>query len=241
MLVFHNASDTSYANYAGNLSSMSSTTTSVTLRFLGQGASATATSTDAIVLTVTAGQEERVMEDLAGAMANLRAGMTIVADDQNSKYLVPGITALASISVDNGAGTFKNLIPATWTTADTGGIVNRIIVTNAQSGSEIVVSGVTGADSTIYLPTTPIDGCNFRFTALIASADDTITITAGGAATAFYGVSQQAAVAIEHTGTASAVIADDDFKLGDWFQCTYMGAKWHITGQFDTATSMAVS
>ena len=52
MLVFHNDSDTSYANYAGNLSSMSSTTTAVTMRFLGQGGSVTATSTDVVVLTV---------------------------------------------------------------------------------------------------------------------------------------------------------------------------------------------
>jgi len=241
MLVFHNGSDTSYANHSKNLTSMSSATAAITLRFLGQGASATATSTDAVVLTITAGKEEEVMEFLSQNMAAPRRGMLVVADDQNSLYSHDNITAVDSISVDNGAGTFKNVIPATFTTADTGGIVNRIIVTNAQSGSEVVVSGVTGADSTIHLPASPIDGCNFRFTCLIASADDTITITAGGVATAFYGVSQQAAVAIEHTGTTSAVIADDDFKLGDWFQCTYMGAKWHITGQFDTATSMAVS
>ena len=69
MLVFHNDSDTSYANYAGNISSISSATGAVTLRFLGQGASATATSTDAIVLTVTAGEEEAVMEAVAGAAA----------------------------------------------------------------------------------------------------------------------------------------------------------------------------
>ena len=96
MLVFHNDSDTSYANYAGNLSSISSSTTAVTLRFIGQGASATATSTDAIVLTVTAGEEENVMEALAGAVAEARSGMTVVASDVSGKtsYLVPGITAV---------------------------------------------------------------------------------------------------------------------------------------------------
>ena len=132
MLVFHNDSDTSYANFAGNLSSMSSSTTAVTLRFLGQGASATATSTDAIVLSVTAGQEEQVMEDIAGALANLRDGMTVVADDKNSKYLVSGVTAVSSISVDSGAGTFKNIIVGAFSSHD-------IAVTNAQSGSVITV------------------------------------------------------------------------------------------------------
>ena len=51
MLVFHNDGDTSYANYAGNLSSMSSATTAVTLRF--SSTVATAVANDSVVLTVT--------------------------------------------------------------------------------------------------------------------------------------------------------------------------------------------
>ena len=50
MLVFHNDSDTSYANYAGNLSSMSSATTAVTLNFASTVG--TSASNDVIVLTV---------------------------------------------------------------------------------------------------------------------------------------------------------------------------------------------
>ena len=107
MLVFHNASNTSYANYADNLTSISSATTAVTLRFIGQGASATATSTDAVVLTVTAGKEEEMVELIAGAVAEARSGVTVVADDENSKYLHGHITAVDSISVDTGAGTFS--------------------------------------------------------------------------------------------------------------------------------------
>ncbi len=80
---------------------MSSSTTAITLRFLGQGASATATSTDAVVLTVSAGKEEYVMEQLAAAISNGRAGMTVIADDQNSTYFLPEITAVSSISVDS--------------------------------------------------------------------------------------------------------------------------------------------
>ena len=77
MLVFHNGSNTSYANHSRNLTSMSSATTAITLRFLGQGASATATSTDAVVLTVTAGKEELVMEFLASVMANPQHSMQV--------------------------------------------------------------------------------------------------------------------------------------------------------------------
>jgi hypothetical protein len=239
MLVFHNDSNTSYANYAGNLSSMSSATTAVTLNFASTVG--TSASNDVIVLTVTAGQEEQVMEDIAGALSNLRAGMTVIADDKNSIYLVPGVTALASISVDNGAGTFKAIVPATFTDADTGGVTSRIVTTNAMSGSLVLVGSVTTADSTIYLPASPIDGFNIKFLCTVASADDTITITAGGASTAFYGVTLQAGDTVEHTGTTSAVIADDDLKLGDWVEFKYDATKWHVTGMFDTAASMAIS
>ena len=237
MLVFHNDSDTSYANYAGNISSISSSTGAVTLRFLGQGASATATSTDAIVLTVTAGEEEAVMEAVAGAVAEARSGMTVVADDKNSKYLVPGITALSSISVDNGAGTFKNLIPATFTTADTGGVDNAMIFTNADSGSEVICTSTTDANSIITLPAAPIDGFNLRFSGKVTSGNHTITI-----AGAFYGQTTQGGGAVEHAlGSTSAVIAANDFDLGDHFTIVYTGAAYHISGNFDVASALAVS
>ena len=229
MLVFHNDSDTSYANFAGNLSSMSSSTTAVTLRFLGQGASATATSTDAIVLTVLAGQEEQVMEDIAGALANLRDGMTVVADDKNSKYLVPGVTAVNSISVDSGAGTFKNIIDASFS-------ANNITVTNAQSGSVVLVP-TTGDNSTITLPTSPVDGFNAKFVCEAASGAHTITI-----AGAFYGITLQAGDTVEHAlGSTSGVIASNKFELGDFIEIVYEGDAYHVTGMFDTAGSMAVS
>ena len=240
MLVFHNDSDTSYANYAGNLSSMTSAATAVTLNFASTVG--TSASNDVIVLTVTAGKEEEVMEALAGAFAERRSGMTVVASDVSgkTKYLVPGITAVNSISVDNGAGTFKSLVPATFTDADTGGVDNRIIATNAHSGSLFVVNAATDAASTIYLPASPIDGWNAKFQASAANGAHAITITAGGAATTFYGVSLQAGDTVEHTGTASAVIAASDFKLGDWFEVAYNGTQWFITGIFDTAASLAV-
>ena len=239
MLVFHNDSDTSYANYAGNLSSMSSATTAVTLNFASTVG--TSASNDSVVLTVTAGQEEAVMEGLAGAFAEARSGMTVIADDKNSKYLLSGITALASISVDNGAGTFDNVVAATFTTADTGGVDNRIIATNAHSGSVFTVNAGTDANSTIYLPASPITGWNCKFLCNHPSDTHTITITENGASTAFQGVTLQAGDTVEHTGTTSAVIANDDFKLGDFFEVSWDGTIWNITGMFDTAASLAVS
>jgi len=239
MLVFHNDSDTSYANYAGNLSSMSSATTAVTLNFASTVG--TSASNDSVVLTVTAGKEEAAMEAIASVFAGGKQSMVVVADDKNSKYLIPEVTAVSSISVDNGAGTFKNVVAATFSDADTGGVDNRIIATNAHSGSLFTVNAGTDAASTIYLPASPITGWNCKFLCNHPSDAHTITITENGTSTAFQGLSIQAGGHVEHTGTTSAVIAASDFKLGDFFEVSWDGTIWNISGSFDTSASMAVS
>ena len=241
MLVFHNDSDTSYANYAGNISSISSSTGAVTLRFLGQGASATATSTDAIVLTVTAGEEEAVMEAVAGAVAEARSGMTVVADDKNSKYLVPGITALSSISVDTGAGTFKNIIVGLLDGSGAAGsgldVAHDMTFTNAQSGSLVTVP-TTGANSTITLPSAPVDGFNLEFFAEADSGAHTITI-----AGAFEGLVDINNSLVLLDNTTNVQIAASDFKIGDNFKITYSGAAggYKISGSFITASAIAAN
>ena len=230
MLVFHNASNTSYANYADNLSSMSSSTAAITLRFLGQGASATATSTDAVVLTVTAGKEEEMVELIASAVAEARSGVTVVADDENSKYLHGHITAVDSISVDTGAGTFKNVIVGAFSS-------NDIAITNAQSGSLVTVP-TTGANSTITLPTSPVDGFNARFVCEADSGAHTITVAGEfeGCVSAHQDVDQL-------DNTTNVQIANSSFKIGDWFEVVYSGSagKWKISGCFKTNGAIAAN
>ena len=231
MLVFHNASNTSYANYADNLTSISSATTAVTLRFIGQGASATATSTDAVVLTVTAGKEEEMVELIAGAVAEARSGVTVVADDENSKYLHGNITAVDSISVDSGAGTFKNIIVGAFSS-------NDIAVTNAQSGS-IVTVPTTGAASTITLPTSPVDGANYRFVCEADNGAHTITV-----AGEFEGIVVDAGDGVTQIdGTSSFVVAASKFKIGDFFEVVYSGSAggYKINGVFKTDGAASAS
>ena len=219
MLVFHNASNTSYANYADNLTSISSATTAVTLRFIGQGASATATSTDSVVLTVTAGKEEEMVELIAGAVAEARSGVTVVADDENSKYLNGNITAVDSISVDTGAGTFKNIIDAAFSSHD-------LAVTNAQSGS-VILMPTTGDNSTITLPTSPVDGFNAKFVCEAASGAHTITI-----AGEFEGIVLDNTHASTLDNTTNIAIASNKFEVGDYLELIYStsAAKWKVFG-----------
>jgi len=219
MVVFHNGSNTSYANHSSNLSSMSSATTAVTLRFIGQGASATATSTDAVVLTVNAGKEEEVMEFLASVMANPQHGMQVIADDQNSYYSHQDITAVDSISVDSGAGTFRNVIVGAFSGDD-------ITLTNAQSGSLVTIP-TTGNNSTITLPTSPVEGCNYRLVCEVASGAHTITI-----AGEFEGIVLDNTHASTLDNTTNIQIASNKFEVGDYLELIYStsAAKWKVFG-----------
>jgi hypothetical protein len=203
----------------------------------------TATSTDTVVLTVTAGQEENVMEALAGAMANLRAGMTVVASDVSGKtsYLVPGITAVSSISVDSGAGTFKNVIVGLYDGSGTAGdgmdTAHNITLTNAKSGSLITLPATTAA-STITLPSSPVEGCNFLFW---AEADNSAHETE--IAGEFEGIIDQASTAATLDNTSDITIGASDLKIGDWFELIYStsAAKWKVRGSFITAAAMTAS
>ena len=112
-----------------------------------------------------------------------------------------------------------------------------MIFTNADSGSEVVCTSTTDAASIITLPAAPIDGFNLRFSGKVTSGAHTITI-----AGAFYGQTTQGGGAVEHAlGSTSAVIAVNDFDLGDHFTVVYTGAAYHISGNFDVASALAVS
>ena len=237
-LVFHNAADDSYINTVENFRGAFAATETVDIYFKS-ALSSTSTGYDKITVACTNGEEDRAVEELANAMTR-NASVITIADDVNSVYACQDITSVTSITLA-ASGNIKDVVQATFTTADTGGVDNRIIAYNYDSGKVFSVNAATDAASTIYLPTSPITGWNAKFIANAANGAHTITVTAGGASTSFMGVTLQAGDTVEHTGTTSAVIAASDFKLGDFFEVVYDGAKWHITGMFDTASSLAVS
>ena len=228
MLVFHNGSNTSYANYAGNLSSMSSSTTAVTLRF--SSTVGTSVANDVVVLTVTAGKEEAAMEKIADAMSSERA-MTVVADDQNGKYLINEVTAVASISVDSGAGTFKNFITGAFTS-------NDLALTTAQSGSLISIPANGTTASTITLPTAPPAGTNYTFVAVADNGNAATTI-----AGSFDGVLSDGGDNTSVTGTTAAVIVASKFKKGDIIKIVFsaVSSKYFLEAILKTADGVTVS
>ena len=234
-VVFHNAADDSYMNKASNFRGAYAATQTVDVYF---ASATTAGGYDKIVVACTNGEEDRAIEQLAGAMSGSKAGgMTVVADDVNSVYACQDIISVTSITL-SATG---NVIPTIdgkqdGSNADIGGTAHSMVFANKHSGSIVNVSATT-ATSTITLPTSPINGFNLRFVAAADNSAHTNTI-----AGAFYGVTLQAGDTVEHDlGSTSAVIAASDFKKGDHFEIVYTGAAYHIRGMFDTAASIAVS
>jgi len=227
-LVFHDGSNTSYANRTSAVVGIVSSTTAVTINFLGKaGTSVTANQADSVILTVTAGQEESVIEFLA-QIASDPGGMYVIADDQNSVYAHTGITAVSSISTTAAPAKFQNVITGAYST-------NDIALTNAQSGS-LVTLPVTGAASTITLPTSPISGCNYEFVAEVAGGSNTITI-----AGAFEGVIDIAGTATAIDAGTSVIIGSSKQAIGDNFKVIYTGVNWFIDGTFVTASAVTHS
>ena len=68
-----------------------------------------------------------------------------------------------------------------------------------------------------------------------------ITITENGTSTAFAGIANNGGDIDALTGTASVVIAANDYKLGDWFECRWDGTIWLFNGQFQTDASASAS
>ena len=135
----------------------------------------------------------------------------------------------------------SGISPATFSDADTGGVDNRIIATNSNSGSIFTVNAGTDASSTIYLPDAPVTGWNARFVCNHPSDAHTITITENGEATPFSGIANSGGDIDALTGTASVVLAASDYKLGDWFECRWDGTIWLFNGQFQTDASVSAS
>jgi hypothetical protein len=241
-VVFHNAADDSYVNTTANFRGAHATGEAVSIYFKAAavGDAGSSAGYDKIVCVCTNGEEDRAVEQLGAVMAGSINPLTVIADDVNSVYACPDITAVTSITM-SAMGNVKNVIPATFTSADTGGVDNRIIARNQDSGSIFTVNAGTDASSTIYLPDSPITGWNARFVCNHPSDAHTITITENGESTAFSGIANSADAIDALTGTTSVVIAASDYKLGDWFECRWDGTIWLFNGQFQTDASVSAS
>jgi hypothetical protein len=94
---FQTGADDATAFPVKDIVAIDASTAAVTVYFGGEGG----TLLSNVALTVTAGQEEAVVQALCGfASSRVGYGRMIIADDANSVYSHAGITACGAISLD---------------------------------------------------------------------------------------------------------------------------------------------
>ena len=94
---FQTGSDDASAFQTKHIYAIDASSAAVTVYFTGESG----TLLSNVALTVTAGQEEAVVQALCGfASSRVGYGRMIIADDANSTYCHAGITACAAISLD---------------------------------------------------------------------------------------------------------------------------------------------
>ena len=96
MLIFVDAANIAYSNTAANFRGISHTTDDKLEVFFA--ATEGSETYDKIVLSVTDEKEVEAMKGLAGALAGSKTPFLVVADDINSTYATPNITAVDSIT-----------------------------------------------------------------------------------------------------------------------------------------------
>jgi hypothetical protein len=97
---FQTDTDEAAAYPVSTIQVMETAATAITIAFSGGGG----TFLQKVVLTVTAGLEEKVLKALCGfASPRPGYGKMVIADDQNGEYCHPGITACGAITTDIAA------------------------------------------------------------------------------------------------------------------------------------------
>ena len=97
-LIFHTAADDSYMNTVENFRGADAGAEFVDMYFASATYAGTGAGFDKVRLTVTNGEEDRAIEQLANAMTR-NSSVIIIADDVNSVYSCQDVTAVGAITL----------------------------------------------------------------------------------------------------------------------------------------------
>jgi hypothetical protein len=241
-LVFHNDSDSSYMNSVDNFRGISTGNDVLNFHFkaaaVGDDGSASA-GYDKVVIAVTSGQEEVVLEFLGRLIANTRDAVTVVASDVSgaTKYAHSDITGVTSITL-SATGNYKSLM--SWTGDTT--------LTAADSGKWIYAGDATALD--LNLPAASgnsgvyydifIQKAQTGNTHIMAQAGDffegALLISDADTAT------ENLFFAVANTAEDDVINLDDDTKgrlAGGFIQLVCDGTKWHVQGRLNGTGALA--
>ena len=226
-VVFHNAADDSYMNTTEAFRGAYAATETIDIYFESPiSGSMGANAYDKITCAVTNGEEDRAIEQLAGAMAGQGRNKTIViADDVNSVYACQDITSVTTISTASSAIT-KRLI--TFAADKT--------LTAADSGSWVYMSDA-GTEKELILPAAAA-GLEFHVFIHTAQTGNTAISIPGGYFIGGMDMSDPTTAGdsnfFQSNGSSNDYInLDSDAKgrlQGGYMQFVCDGTNWHVQG-----------
>ena len=114
-------------------------------------------------------------------------------------------------------------------------VSNAIVLSEDMSGSVVVLPDSSADTDVITLPTTPLDGTNFR---LLFGTDLTNDFIMAGT---FEGSAVVAGSQVDLAATTSISFEKTKIKAGDYLECMYYSGKWYVNGIGTTASSFTAT
>ena len=232
MLLFVDTDSIVYANMTDNYRGMSHTADDdIEIYFESATSGGNTGAYDTVLLSCTDEKQLEAMKGLAGALAGSASKpLTVIADDVNSVYCHPNVTAIESVTLAT-KGVAKNIID--WT-------ADRTLLAS-ENGSHVVASNVS--EKHLQLPTVAAAGAGWFVDVqlkVIQSGNATAILAAAGEF--FFGALriQEAGTVTENTFIAVPTSTEDDVinldlaikgnLAGGMMRITCDGAAWHVDG-----------
>tara|TARA_R100001594_G_scaffold62845_1_gene97227 strand:- start:52 stop:825 length:774 start_codon:yes stop_codon:yes gene_type:complete len=215
MVVFHTLADDSYMNSVANFKGADVTSNTEITMYFGSASAQAGFGYDSVLLNITAGTEVAVMETIGAAMASpRRSGITVIADDINSKYVHDSITSCGNINI----ATNKSLVKTDVITAGRA-------ITADESGTTFVLNVAT-ADWTLPAAS---PGLNYKF--ILGIDPDASCSIGANSGDCFYGTvsvisSSADNTEVQHVTRAAAIAAPGNHDFLDFeHDTTTIGGK----------------
>ena len=248
-VVFHNDSNSSYMNSADNFRGAEiGAAQEIDIYFESALATGVNASYDRVRLHVkTAGDEEKALEAVAGALQGNKSGLTVMADDKDSVYFSDFFDAVTSFTTASLSHRVKveSITPAG---DGTGGAAdaNTRVLTSSDSGTTFFVNCGTNT-AAFRLPAVANNaGVNFNFIMDVGSDNEAtkdFILSTNGNAENIMGVGLVAGALFDFTVTTSAITLDGSegtISGGDRIACVCDGTNWYITEASCLTASMWV-
>jgi len=216
-LIFHTAADDSYMNTVDNFRGADAGAEFIDVYFASATLGSAASGHDKVRLTVTNGEEDRAIEQLANAMTR-NSSVIVVADDVNSVYSCQDVTAVGTITLASQG-----------TMLTTEAITVAKTLDASDSGKTFMMSSAAGA-YTVTLPVAAnlVAGTHYKFVTLEDTPTNDITIAAGSAIIDLVVNDSQGDAGPSTAGTAvSNILIEAASKQGDVLEIFTDGTTYY--------------